>query len=98
MRAMPVGVRLEHLGGRGGAVARTGPPAHDGASWIDAEDRQLRRMLVAGFLLCLVPATLASLTGWRWSPWPPGPKGRSSIVGEARSAAEVYVPLAFGGW
>ncbi len=65
--------------------------------WVDREDRQLRRMLAAGFVLFLVPATVAWLTGWRWRPWPPGPEGYRSIVSEARAAAGTYVPYAFLG-
>jgi len=68
-----------------------------GSAWAEADRRQLGRLLVAGFVLLLVPATLARLTGWRWQPWPPGPQGYGSIVGEARSAADAYVPLAFSG-
>ncbi len=98
MRAMPIGVRLEEPAKPSSLPARGRGPALGDREWLKAEDRQLERMLVAGFLLCLVPAAAASLTGWRWSPWPAGPQGRGSIVHEARAAAEAYVPLAFMGW
>jgi hypothetical protein len=62
------------------------------------EARQLSRMIAAGFILFLVPAAVGAITGWRWSPWPAGPEGRRSVVGEARAAAEAYVPLGFMGW
>ncbi len=98
MRAMPVGLRLEASTKGSSVHSRGHGPALVDRAWLEAEDRQLQRMLVAGFLLCLVPAAAASLTGWRWSPWPAGPQGRGSIVSEARAAAEAYVPLAFMGW
>jgi len=63
-----------------------------------AEDTQLRRMLLVGFVFFLVPATIGSLSGWRWCPWPAGPQGRGSIISEARSAADSYIPFAFMGW
>jgi light-harvesting complex 1 beta chain len=68
------------------------------SAWIDGENRQLRRMLMVGFLLLLVPASFARLTGWRWRPWPPGPKGYGSIISEAKAAANTYVPYGFMGW
>jgi len=67
-------------------------------AWLRAEDTQLRRMLVVGFLFFLVPATIGSLSGWRWCPWPARPEGRGSIVSEARNAADTYIPFAFMGW
>ncbi len=63
----------------------------------EAERRQLSRLLLAGFLILLVPATLGWATGWRWRPWPPGPQGYGSAVSEAREAARSFVPLAFSG-
>lgn len=68
--------------------------------WTASENRQLRRALFAGFLLLLVPAAIARLTGWRWRPWPPQPRaeGYGSIVQEARAAADNYVPFCFMGW
>ena len=79
-----------HTLGRGSTVAT--------ASWIQGEERQLHRMLTVAFLLLLVPATIARLTGWRWRPWPAGPEGYRSIVSEARSAADSCVPAGFMGW
>jgi light-harvesting complex 1 beta chain len=67
-------------------------------AWIADDNRQFHRMLTAGFILFLVPASLAWLTGWRWRPWPPGPKGYGSIISEARAAASTYVPFGFMGW
>lgn len=64
----------------------------------DADTRQYRWMVTAAFLLLLLPATVARLSGWRWQPWPPGPDGYRSIVGEAREAAQTYIVFAFLGW
>lgn len=63
-----------------------------------AESWQLRQMLTLGTLLFLVPATIARLSGWRWRPWPPGPQGYRSILGEARDASHTYVPYGFVSW
>ena len=80
--------------GRLGSLRR----AHGATSAsFDPEVVQLRRMLMLGFLLFLLPATIGRLTGWRWRPWPPGSKGYRSIIGEARAAAETYIPLGFTG-
>lgn len=68
------------------------------SSWIQGDERQLRRMLKVAFVVLLVPATLAWLTGWRWRPWPAGPEGYRSVVSEARSAADSVVPVGFMGW
>lgn len=62
------------------------------------EHRQFRWLVLVGFLLLLVPAALARLSGWRWRPWPPGREGYRSVVGEAREAAETYIVFAFLGW
>jgi len=64
----------------------------------DDDRRQLQRMIQLGFIALLVPALIARLTGWRWRPWPPGPEGYSSIVAEARAAADTYIPLGFIEW
>lgn len=64
----------------------------------DAERRQLQRMILVGFIALLVPAMIARLTGWRWQPWPPGPQGYSSIIAEAKAAADTYIPLGFIEW
>jgi hypothetical protein len=62
------------------------------------EARQFRWMVGACFLLLLVPATIASLSGWRWRPWPPGRQGYRSIIAEAKDAAETCVVFSFHGW
>ncbi len=80
----------------GAAACGSVAPGVDRA-WMAEEDRQMSRLLVAGFLLFLVPATVGRATGWRWRPWPPGPDGYGSIVSEARQAADTYVPIAFTG-
>ena len=63
----------------------------------EARERQLQRMILLGTLVLIPAAALASLTGWRWKPWPAGPNGYESMLREARSAAESYVPLGFNG-
>ena len=55
-------------------------------------------MLYPIFIVMLVPSLLARMTGWRWQPWAPGGNGRSSIVGEAMSAASIATGLAFEGY
>jgi light-harvesting complex 1 beta chain len=62
------------------------------------DDRQFHWMVTIGFLILLVPAAIARVSGWRWRPWPPGPEGYRSIVSEAREASETYVLFAFLGW
>lgn len=70
-----------------------------GSAWIAGERRQFRWMVAVGFLLLLLPATVARLSGWRWRPWPPaGREGYGSIIGEAKAAAETYIVFAFLGW
>jgi hypothetical protein len=69
-----------------------------GRAQIEQETRQYRRMVAAGFLILLVPAAIASMTGWRWRPWPPGPDGYRSFVSEAKEAAQTYILFAFVGW
>ncbi len=64
----------------------------------DADRRQLQRMIQISFIALLLPALIARLTGWRWRPWPPGPEGYSSIIAEARAAADTYIPLGFIEW
>lgn len=68
------------------------------SQWNNQEKRQFRWMVLLGFLLLLVPATIARLSGWRWQPWPPGREGYRSIIGEAKEAAETYITFAFLGW
>ena len=94
-----------HRAGRTGATIGTGAPGLRFASdarrattkSFQADEKQMRRMLLAGTVLFLVPAALGRLTGWRWRPWPPGPGGYRSVVSEARSAAGTYIPFAFLG-
>lgn len=82
------GARRSSRAGRIGAMSRVP----------DDDRRQLQRMIQLGFIALLVPALIARLTGWRWRPWPPGPEGYSSIVAEARAAADTYIPLGFIEW
>ncbi len=83
---------------------RSGPWIHGeerGGSMLkcpDAERRQLQRMILVGFIALLVPAMIGRLTGWRWRPWPPGPTGYSSVIAEAKAAADTYIPLGFIEW
>jgi len=55
-------------------------------------------MILVGFIALLVPAMIGRLTGWRWRPWPPGPTGYSSVIAEAKAAADTYIPLGFIEW
>jgi light-harvesting complex 1 beta chain len=47
------------------------------------------------FTLFFVVAAVARLSAWKWSPWPPGPNGYSTVVNEAKSAANTFAPFAF---
>jgi len=91
----PAGALLGSWGGTGATGLLGRAPR---AARMQQEDRELRLMLGVGFVLLLVPATLARLSGWRWQPWPPGPHGYRSIVAEARSAADTHIPFGFMGW
>lgn len=53
-------------------------------------DLQSCRMIEMICFAVLWPvALIARLTGWRWRPWPPGPKGYTSAFGEARTIAGI---------
>jgi hypothetical protein len=59
------------------------------------EDLQSCRFIEAICFAVFLPiALLASLGGWRWHPWPPGPKGYGSVIGEARSMARTIAGIA----
>jgi light-harvesting complex 1 beta chain len=61
----------------------------------DAEHRQYRRLFGLCFVVFLIVASMARITGWRWKPWPPGPEGYRSIIAEAKREANTVVPFAF---
>ena len=53
------------------------------------------RLLAAACFLGMFPVALvASLSGWRWQPWPPGRSGYSSAWREARTAANTAAAIA----
>jgi hypothetical protein len=49
------------------------------------------------FVVFLPVALLAGMSGWRWRPWPPGPEGYGSALGEARSMARLIAGIAISG-
>jgi light-harvesting complex 1 beta chain len=61
----------------------------------DADYRQYRRLFGLCFVVFLIVASMARMTGWRWKPWPPGPEGYRSIIAEAKREAHIVVPFAF---
>ncbi len=65
---------------------------------IEQEHRQFGWMVALGFVVFLVPAAIARLSGWRWRPWPSGAGGYGSVIHEAHEAARTYIPYAFVGW
>ena len=58
------------------------------------EDLQNCRLIEAiCFAVFLPVAMLASIGGWRWHPWPPGPEGYGSVIDEARSMARTVAEI-----
>ena len=53
-----------------------------------------RLLAVVCFLGMFPVALIASLSGWRWQPWPPGRSGYRSAYREARTAANTAVAIA----
>lgn len=53
------------------------------------------RLLAAICFLGMLPvAMVASLSRWRWQPWPPGSRGYRSAWHEAKSAAKTAAAIA----
>jgi light-harvesting complex 1 beta chain len=61
------------------------------------EATEFRLVFMASFVIFLLIGLVARILPWRWRPFPPGPEGYRSIVGEAKAAANMFVPLAFMG-
>ena len=61
------------------------------------EVREFRRLYAVCFIIFLIAASVARILAWRWRPWPPGPGGYLSVVGEAKRAAHTFLPFAFMG-
>lgn len=59
------------------------------------EGWQFWAIFIVCFGICLVVATIARIAGWHWHPWPAGPEGYTSIVHEAKVAAETMTTHAF---
>lgn len=85
------------------AILQTSPPSGgrprtagaSSAAHIEADDRQLQRLLRIGFVFFLIHTALSRLVWWRRST---EDKERRSLVAEARDAADTYIPLSFIGW
>ena len=59
------------------------------------DDRLSTWLILASCFAVLLPISLlARLSGWRWRPWPPGPGGYGSVIGETRSMARVLAGIA----
>ena len=59
------------------------------------DDRFSGRLIEASCFTILLPITVvARLSGWRWRPWPPGPDGYNSVLGETRSMSRVLAGIA----
>ena len=61
----------------------------------DDERKQYNRMFGVCFVVFLVVASFARITGWRGRPWPPGPEGYMSIIGEAKRETHTVLPFVF---
>ncbi len=61
------------------------------------EQRGIRWLIAAIFLLLLVPAVAGRLTGWRWQPWPITAGGRRSAIGAALDEASLVAQFAYAG-
>lgn len=71
------------------------PTTMDKAPVSKREDRLTGRVIEASCFIVLLPISLlARLTGWRWRPWPPGPSGYGSVLGETRSMSRVLAGIA----
>ncbi len=54
------------------------------------------RAVYGASLITVLPVALAaSLTGWRWQPWPPGSNGYKSAFREAMLTARNVTSIAF---
>lgn len=54
-----------------------------------------RAVFGASFAAVLPVALAASLSGWRWQPWPPGRKGYQNAFREATLTARNVTAIAF---
>ncbi len=59
------------------------------------DEREYRLLFALGFLFFLAIALVTRLLPRRWRPFPPGPNGHRSIIGDAKAAADVSIPYAF---
>lgn len=62
----------------------------------DAQESNTHFRLLAGvcFLAMFPVALIASLSQWRWQPWPPGRSGYRSAYREAVTAAKTAAAIA----
>jgi light-harvesting complex 1 beta chain len=61
------------------------------------ESYEFRLIFVVSFMIFLVAATVGRLLPTQWRAYAPGPSGYKSIIGEARAAANTFVPIVFMG-
>ena len=61
------------------------------------EQREFYLFVASIFMLLIIPATIARMTGWRFRPWPPGANGYQSVFSETKRAAMGFAPYVFAG-
>lgn len=74
-------------------AARSTPPARLRAD----EAKEYRLLFMASFVIFLIVAVVARLLPPQWRPYPLGAEGSRSIINEAKTAANTFIPLVFMG-
>jgi light-harvesting complex 1 beta chain len=60
------------------------------------EAKEFHRIFMTSFIIFLVIAIVAHFLAWQWRPWLPGSAGyTSSILDDARTLANTYIPYVF---
>lgn len=55
-----------------------------------------QRVVYGASLIAVLPVAMAaSLSGWRWQPWPPGGSGYQSVLTETMVTARNVTAIAF---
>lgn len=67
----------------------------DNEDFCRREAKQFHLIYAACFVVFLVVAIVSRLLPRSWRPRAPGAKAGKTIIGEAREAADTFVPFAF---
>jgi len=70
---------------------------HEARSGIDRDAIDFRLIYIVSFIIFFASAALGRLMPWRWPARWSGSHRRSSIIREARAAANTFTPFAFMG-